>query len=291
MSDYTKKLLVCVDGSFPYMESCLNYTNWILKHTDAKADVLYVTDSRQFDFAMLGDFSGSLGAQPYLNLSKSLQRIEEEKIHLIKTKVEDYFKKSGLSEKVTFKTNRGSLVDSCQELENSAEGIDLLLLGKRGENASFATEHLGANLERVVRASGRPCWIANKEYVDIKKLALAYDDSESARHALQFLIRSPLFKSLAIDLVYVSDDATLSEEAKTMLNQAEKTLKDNGYHSVNVVCLQDDVCDGIAGHVVNQAIDLLIMGAYGHSAIRHLLIGSTTTELMRRCKISVLLFR
>ena len=76
-----------------------------------------------------------------------------------------------------------------------------------------------------------------------------------------------------------------------MLNQAEKTLKDNGYNSVNVVCLQDDVCDGIAGHVVNQAIDLLIMGAYGHSAIRHLLIGSTTTELMRRCKISVLLFR
>jgi nucleotide-binding universal stress UspA family protein len=226
-----------------------------------------------------------------LNLSKSLQRIEEEKIHLIKTKVEDYFKKSGLLEKVTFKTNRGSLVDSCQELENSAVGIDLLLLGKRGENASFATEHLGANLERVVRASGRPCWIANKEYVDIKKLALAYDDSESARHALQFLIRSPLFKSLAIDLVYVSDEAAISEEAKMMLNQAEKTLKDNGYNSVNVVCLQDDVCDGIAGHVVNQAIDLLIMGAYGHSAIRHLLIGSTTTELMRRCKISVLLFR
>jgi len=39
------------------------------------------------------------------------------------------------------------------------------------------------------------------------------------------------------------------------------------------------------------AIDLLLMGAYGHSRIRNLIIGSTTTSMIRSCKIPVLLFR
>jgi nucleotide-binding universal stress UspA family protein len=35
----------------------------------------------------------------------------------------------------------------------------------------------------------------------------------------------------------------------------------------------------------------MIMGAYGHSRIRQLLIGSTTTEMMRKSKIPLLLLR
>jgi nucleotide-binding universal stress UspA family protein len=34
-----------------------------------------------------------------------------------------------------------------------------------------------------------------------------------------------------------------------------------------------------------------LMGAYGHSHIRNLIIGSTTTAMIRSCKIPVLLFR
>jgi nucleotide-binding universal stress UspA family protein len=47
----------------------------------------------------------------------------------------------------------------------------------------------------------------------------------------------------------------------------------------------------IADAVANQGFDLLVMGAYGHSRIRTLMIGSTTTELMRSCKVPVVLFR
>jgi nucleotide-binding universal stress UspA family protein len=40
-----------------------------------------------------------------------------------------------------------------------------------------------------------------------------------------------------------------------------------------------------------EDIGLLVMGAYGHSRIRNLIIGSTTTEMIRLCKIPVVLFR
>lgn len=47
----------------------------------------------------------------------------------------------------------------------------------------------------------------------------------------------------------------------------------------------------IARKVDDAGIDLLVMGAYGHSRIRALIIGSTTTALIRSCKVPVLLFR
>ncbi|WP_372803402.1 universal stress protein, partial [Paracoccus seriniphilus] len=39
-----------------------------------------------------------------------------------------------------------------------------------------------------------------------------------------------------------------------------------------------------------EGFDMLVMGAYGHSRIRSLVIGSTTTEMVRSCKVPVLMF-
>ena len=38
-------------------------------------------------------------------------------------------------------------------------------------------------------------------------------------------------------------------------------------------------------------IDMLVMGAYGHSRIRHLLVGSTTTTMLRNAQLPVLILR
>ena len=49
--------------------------------------------------------------------------------------------------------------------------------------------------------------------------------------------------------------------------------------------------DAIAHYQQSQGINFLLMGAYGHSRIRRLLIGSTTTEFIQRCLVPVVLFR
>ncbi|MDP5776249.1 universal stress protein, partial [Pseudomonas aeruginosa] len=40
-----------------------------------------------------------------------------------------------------------------------------------------------------------------------------------------------------------------------------------------------------------HAIDLLVMGAYGHSRIRQFLVGSTTTSMLRSTTSPLLLLR
>ena len=47
----------------------------------------------------------------------------------------------------------------------------------------------------------------------------------------------------------------------------------------------------IAEAIKREGIQLLVMGAHGHSPIRHLILGSTTTTMVRTCEVSVLLFR
>lgn len=43
--------------------------------------------------------------------------------------------------------------------------------------------------------------------------------------------------------------------------------------------------------VDEEGFGMVVMGAYGHSRIRSLVIGSTTTEMVRSCKVPVVLIR
>lgn len=47
----------------------------------------------------------------------------------------------------------------------------------------------------------------------------------------------------------------------------------------------------ISAYVKSSAMDLLVMGVYGHSHIHTLIIGNTTSSMLRSCPIPVLLFR
>ena len=53
----------------------------------------------------------------------------------------------------------------------------------------------------------------------------------------------------------------------------------------------DQVEASIAQSVTDEDIDLLVMGAYGHSRIRSMVIGSTTTAMVQGCKVPVLMIR
>jgi nucleotide-binding universal stress UspA family protein len=47
----------------------------------------------------------------------------------------------------------------------------------------------------------------------------------------------------------------------------------------------------IADYVHERNMDLVVMGAYGHSRVRQLMVGSTTTTMIRSCLVPILLVR
>jgi nucleotide-binding universal stress UspA family protein len=280
-----KNLLICTDGS-NYSEECCRYGAWISRQTGAQIEVLYVTDLRQFEVPAVADLSGSLGIQPYGGMISQLQEVEEHKSRFVQEHALRVFRDEGVAERVTFHHETGLLVD---EIEDYANRADLILLGKRGENANFATEHVGSMLERVVRSATKPCLVTSRKFKPIDRVAIAYDGGPSCKKALQFMAETELFRAFDLHII-TATEGYKEDEATKRLEEAEHLMKLAGLYPAFQV-LAGDVETAISDYVAKAKIDLLIAGAYGHSRIRKFLIGSTTTELLRSCRVPVLCFR
>ena len=105
---------------------------------------------------------------------------------------------------------------------------------------------------------------------------------------LNFLVDSAEgFRDIEIHLLTVAK----SDSDKTQeLSAAQTTLQQAGLASTTQL-LSGDPEKVISDYIEQNQISLLLMGAYGHSRIRHLVIGSTTVQLLRSVQVPVLLFR
>ena len=177
----------------------------------------------------------------------------------------------------------GALVDTLVELEDE---VRLFVVGKRGEHADFARGHLGREVERVVRSVHRPLLVASRTFQPIQRVLVAYDGSATTRKALAMVAESPLLRGLDIHLVTVGG----GEGSERGLGDAARVLDGAGLDATTEV-IDGHPDEALAAYVDRQRIDLLVMGAYGHSRIRQLIVGSTTTAVMRNCQVPVLLLR
>ncbi len=116
---------------------------------------------------------------------------------------------------------------------------------------------------------------------------MAYDGSASAKVAIVRMSTSPVFTDLDVCVLCVGQDRAraqaTAEEAVARLRAADIAATPR---------TASGEPEEVLGRLVYQeGFDLLVMGAYGHSRIRHLVIGSTTTEMIQTVKIPVLLYR
>ena len=285
-----KKILLCTDGS-AYSQVSYEYAAWLAQQMEVAIEVLYVTDSRGEQVAQTADFSGSIGINSYQQLLSELVEIEA-----AKAKINHRRAKIILQEAQKFLSDRqvkrielthetGFLVDLFHQLEQDS---DLVILGKRGENANFASEHLGANMERIVRSSHKPCLVTPRQFQPVNRVLVAYDGGKSCQKALQYLTQLPAFKNLELHIVTV--DTGDSAKARQRLDSVKKSEAIAEFNPM-IKLLTGKPEAEIEKYLVAHNIDLLVMGAYGHNRIRHLIIGSTTAQMLRNSQLPVLMFR
>jgi nucleotide-binding universal stress UspA family protein len=283
-----KRLLLCVDGS-AYSEVCGRYAAWFAARAGGAIDGVYVSDVWRYETSFLTDIGGSLGIAPYQDMLDKLRAIEEQKSQVVEAALRALLAEVKFAGPLTFHHRTGAVVECLAAFEKGPDGASLVMLGKRGENSNLATEHLGSTMERVVRASTQPCLVTPRRYAPIQRVLVAYDGSPSATKALNWLAQAQAFRDLEAHLVCVSgggDDAVSAQRLK----EGESLLRGGGCKPVCQL-LSGVSGDAIAEYVNQRKIDWLLMGAYGHGTIRRLLIGSTTTDLLRRCHVPVMLFR
>ncbi|APE30176.1 universal stress protein UspA [Halomonas aestuarii] len=283
----TEQVMAAIDGS-QFSEGVCDYAAWASLALAAPLTFLHVVDNHPQTAEP--DLSGNIGLGAREHLLEELSHLDEQRAKVAQEQGRLMLKaakaraiEDGVAEPATRQRN-GTLVETLSELEND---IRLLVIGKRGEGAHQASDHLGSNLERVVRTLHRPILMAPETFKRPERVMIAFDGSKTTRKGVELLAKSPLFSGIPCHVVIVGAE---TGDNRSQLDWALSTLREAGHEAEGAI-RAGEVEETLRSYQQEHGIDLLVMGAYGHSRVRHLLVGSTTTTMLRRASLPVLLLR
>tara|TARA_R110000764_G_scaffold112134_1_gene198870 strand:+ start:21407 stop:22267 length:861 start_codon:yes stop_codon:yes gene_type:complete len=286
MSDQPK-VVACIDGSGAAVTVC-DYAAWASQRLEAPLELLHVLDHSQSPAH--SDLSGNIGLGSREHLLVELAELDEKRGRLLREQGKSLLEAAarrvrtdGVESPLT-RQRHGELVDTLRELEGE---IRLLVMGRQGEVSDSLARHVGSHLENVIRTLHRPILVTTGEFSLPRSLMLAFDNSPSTRKGLELLAESPLFAGLSIHLLMVGSD---NEDARNALNAAQQHLQQAGLQ-VTTALRDGEVESVLLAYQRDENIDLIVMGAYGHSRIRQFLVGSTTTGMLRNTQCPLLLLR
>jgi nucleotide-binding universal stress UspA family protein len=280
-------ILACIDAS-SYADSVCDLAAWASNRLQMPVELLHVVQ-RSDAVAARGDLSGAIGLGVKSSLMEELvtleaadARLKVERGRLLLVAGEKRLREGGAFDVRTLH-RRGGIVETILERE---EGARVVIIGKRGASHEFASGHIGSKLERVVRASSKPVLVASRDYSEPSSIVFAYDASPAAERALGRLVESTLLTDLPVNIVMADTD---NEAHRRSLNDAASRL---GVERDVITTLETGKPETVIAKLVEQTPGaMLVMGAYGHSPIRTLIVGSTTTTMIRTTHVPVLLVR
>ncbi len=280
------KILACIDAS-SYATSVCDLAAWASLKLVLPIELLHVVQRKEA-VGERHDLSGVIGLGVKSRLLEELTRLEEtdarlqvERGRVLLAAGEERLKAAG-SPGVTPLHRHGGIVETILEREAGAHAV---VIGKRGASQEFAQNHIGSKVERVVRASTKPILIASRTVEPPRVAVLAYDGSPAAGRALECCARSPLFRDLPVHLVFAGADDEKHRE------RLEETRAKLGDRDVTATRRQGKPEEVIASVIEATPGAILLMGAYGHSPLRTLIVGSTTTAMVRTVRVPILLMR
>ncbi|HEV8609968.1 MAG TPA: universal stress protein [Thermoanaerobaculia bacterium] len=272
------RIAVGLDGS-PHAETALSHSLRIARATGALVRGIHVVDRSMLDGVIVADLSGSVGFQPFLNLSGELHDALVSAGGAILAAFEDRAKEAGVAFEPVLREGNVS-----QILEEEAQMSDLAAVGSRGANAAHRRDLVGRHADAMARRMPAPLLVAPEEYRDFEQPLLAWDGSPKSRKALVLAAELAALFELPVRVVVASNDA---EEGHALLAEAEEELR---YRHVKVssVLRADHPDDAIFAEIAAGA-DLVAMGAHGHGRVVELVLGSTTDRVLRAATVPVLL--
>ncbi|MFC1656964.1 universal stress protein [Candidatus Moduliflexota bacterium] len=276
-----KSFLVPVDGS-EYSTAAAGYAATLAGREGGQVSLLSVIDITSLEGPFLADLSGSVGITPFLDFQKQVRAALEEKAALILENHAAELKERNVDFSTKVETGVVSRV-ICQE----AAEHDAIVVGRRGEHATWKGLLLGSVVEEVVRGCARPVIVTPRDEKPLTKILVAYDGSRTASRALSLAAAMAGSHDLPVAVVTVSGD---SEAGEKILDEAETFLEPHGV-AVEKILETGQAVEGILAACEAANCDIIIMGAYGHSRVRELIVGSTTDGILRKAGVPVLLYR
>jgi nucleotide-binding universal stress UspA family protein len=275
-----KTILIPTDGSANSIRA-LEYGIYVARKLNASLIGLYVLDVNLIQGPMLTDISGSVGMPPYDGFFDAVETSLNEKADFILEAFRQRCRESRINAEV--KKTIGKINQTIIEESQSA---DLILMAKKGEHFHLKEGGLlGSVAEAVVRNSGKPVLITPETFLEIESMGLAYDGSDPAAKALTLSLELSEQAAWPLTVVVISPDAQKSVALSTEIENIVETQSAD----CAVIILEGKEGVEIIKFIKEGSVELMVMGAYGNNRLHELLLGSTTSFVLRKSHIPILL--
>lgn len=278
------QVIACIDGT-AVSASVSDHAAWASLRLEAPLLLLHVLDKSQFPSE--SDLSGNIGLGSRESLLSELAELDAKRGRLALEQgrlMLDAAKERALADGVAAPVTLQRHGDLVETLEGMQSDTRLLVMGKHDEHLG---EHVGSRLETVVRTLHRPILVCTPEFRAPQRILLAYDGSATTHKGIDMVAGSPLFRGLDCHVVMVGDDTKANRGQLEWARHTLEAAEFNVTTSLVAGNVERALCDYRHAH----GIDLIVMGAYGHSVVRRFLVGSTTTCVLRNAAVPVLLLR
>jgi len=288
MNTNKKIVLACIDGSALTNAVC-DYAAWIAQRVDVPLKLLHTIDHHH-EKAANTDLSGNIGMDSREHLLEDMadQEQEQSKIRLqqgkaVLAEAKERVIQAGITDPLT-RLQHGSLLESLSDIE---QDIRVLVIGARGKQHEDQENEIGAKIDALIRSLHRPILVAYEAFKAPEQIMVAYDGSEAADKAVDMVATSPLYKGLVCHLVCVSK----KDSAETLLEQAASKLRAACDIEIITASLQGKAEEELCAYQSTHNIDMTIMGAFSHTRLHDILLGSFTHKMLLKTKRPLLLLR
>lgn len=284
----SQHILACIDGS-AVTESVCDYAAWYASKLNLPVGLMHVSD---VPVSTRRDLSGAIGINSRQFLLEELTQLDEQR-----AKIENSYSnalvqdaKSHIQERfpdinVRLYQRHGKLLPAIEHFKTENRAI---VMGRRGEDHKHSRINIGSQIETVARASDVPVLICSEPFKEPNSYMIAFDGSKTAIKAVWMVARSPVLKGLQGHIVMIGSH---NDAAKQSLSAAAAQLEDAGFIVDAHHLSASDAVDGLLKFQVDNHIDMMVVGAYGHSKLQQLFLGSTTTEIIASTLSPVILLR
>ena len=276
-------ILCCIDGK-NYSQSVCDYAVHISNNMNLPLRFLHIIEHTSKSDSL--DLSGniSLGEkddmiEEYTNEEsiKNKNLIKEGKTLLNDLKQRA---KQECKNEITILQVHGDLLETIVEVENQTA---VLVIGI----ASKENHKIGDNVKDIIRSIHKPILLVNSEFIEPKKLLLAYNGSNESKKLLNETSAKPIFKDIIREIVNINDDKIASAK---LVDEAKKIFEKQNI-KVNTSVLSGEPSSTILNYFEEKDFDVLAMGAFGNSRIKEFIFGSFTSKILANIKKPILLFR
>lgn len=271
----------------PSDASARNYAFWLARKEGSHVHAVAIIDITAFEVPMIGTPDGFMPSVVPHSFRESQSLIDEMSMRCRErlNQFADQCDSRGISCSTETKTGIPNEI-----ISQSAVAHDIVIVSRTGYNPAANTkETIDSLVAPVIRSSVRPVLVAGTEFQEeseISNILVAYDGSSHSARALLVAAELAARPGTNCTLVTVVPSEDSSPE---ILAPAEAFLAHHGVIPRKRIEISSKPSSIISGLVASGDVDLLIMGAYGHSPIREVLFGSTTERILSHCSVNVIL--